>query len=82
MPNFMLYDEIFLFFLNLHMDLWNSTLGELPRFDKVSSINHDKDGKNVISLFKQDVFAIVAIVGSYGPFLHLVFTCGIILSPN
>ena len=64
MPNFMLYDEIFLFFLNLHMDLWNSTLEELPRFDKVSSINHDKDGKNVISLFKRDVFAIVAIVGS------------------
>ena len=64
MPNFMLYDEIFLFFLNVHMDLWNSTLGELPRFDKVSSINHDKDGKNVISLFKRDVFAIVAIVGS------------------
>ena len=64
MPNFMLYDEIFLFFLNVHMDLWNSTLGELPRFDKVTSINHDKDGKNVISLFKRDVFATVAIVGS------------------
>ena len=79
MPNFMLYDEMFLFFLNVHMDLWNSTLEELPRFDKVTSINHDKDGKNVISLFKRDVFAIVAIVG---PFLHLVFTCGIILSPN
>ena len=64
MPNFMLYDEIFLFFLNVHMDLWNSTLRELPRFDKVSSVNHDKDGKNVISLFKREVFATVAIVGS------------------
>ena len=64
MPNFMLYDEIFLFFLNVHMDLWNSTLRELPRFDKVSPVNHDKDGKNVISLFERDVFATIAIVGS------------------